>query len=285
MSSIRHKGWKWSTKDASNPTLVMVLDDTSKTVHICDASDQDTDWALSAASHPTVCVHSATTPATEYMKMYHDATNAYIDGVGAASMQLQIAGTTALTVRAAAFTEGTPALEMTTTNASVHASTSAEYFLMSNTQSGAAGVGGRARFYTSITAAMGSWSNALKAHVVYSNTGSTSGMGSAFCAELELSTGTTSGTYAPLESEVVIVSGDSLGTATSFLYMNTSGTGKASFDTSGYLFELGAGMTPASGKIIYDHQGTDPTNSEGSLRFRLPSGASAYLMYYDAQAA
>ena len=97
MASIKHKGWKWSTADASNPTLVMVLDDTSKSVHITDASDQATDWNVTADSHPTVYIHSATTPATEYIKMYHDATNAYIDAVGG-HLVLQIAGTTKLRI-------------------------------------------------------------------------------------------------------------------------------------------------------------------------------------------
>lgn len=182
-------------------------------------------------------------------------------------------------------TAGTPIVQMYTTCSSTSASTSAEPFYMKSTMTGAAGVGGRARFHLYANVALGGWANALKAYTEFGDSGRITGLASALCAELELSTGTTQGTYAPLESEIVIVSGDSTGTATSFLYMNTSGTGTGTFDDNGFLFELGAGMTPATGHMIYDHQGTDPTNSEGSLRFRLPSGASAYLMYYDSEAA
>jgi len=150
---------------------------------------------------------------------------------------------------------------------------------------GAAGVGGRARYHLYTNVALGSWSNALKAETEYGASGKTTGLGSAFCAELVMSAGTTTGTYAPLESEISFGTTGVTGTATSFLYMNTAGTARTTFDTNGYLFELGAGLAPGTGKMIYDNTGTDPTNSNGSLRFRLPSGASAYLLYYDQQAA
>ena len=147
------------------------------------------------------------------------------------------------------FTAGTPAVSITTTNASVHASTSAESFLVSNTQTGVAGVGGRARFYMTTNVALGGWSNALKAEVAYGATGRTTGLGSAFVAEMAMSAGTTSGTYAPLEVELTMASGASLGTRTGFMYMAVSGTGKASMDTSGVLFKLD-GLTAASGKLF-----------------------------------
>ena len=208
-----------------------------------------------------------------------DASDNALEFVGLASIEIGVTGTPLV------LTAGTPIFDMYTTCASTSASTSAESFYVKHVMTGAAGVGGRARFHMTANVALGGWANALKAHVVFGDSGRVTGLASAFCAELELSAGTTQGTYAPLESEIVLVSGDSTGTATSFLYMNSSGTGKATFDTNGYLFELGAGMTPASGKIIYDNTGTDPTNSNGSLRFRLPSGASAYLMYYDQEGA
>jgi len=100
MGSIKTKGWHWSVADASNPTLVMVVDDTSKAVHIADASDRNTDWNVSADSNPAVYIHSATNPATEYLKLYHDATDAYIDGVGATGLKLAIAGTAEVTLNA-----------------------------------------------------------------------------------------------------------------------------------------------------------------------------------------
>ena len=89
----KFKGFKWTVGDEDVPALALVVDDASKLLHICEPDDADTDWALAAATHPTVCLHSATTPATKYIKMYHDATNAYLDAVGATTLQLLVAGT------------------------------------------------------------------------------------------------------------------------------------------------------------------------------------------------
>ena len=105
-NSIKHKGWKWSIADVSNPALVAVLDNTSKALHITDASDQNTDWNVAADSHPSVYTHSATTPATDYIKMYHDATNGYLDVVGG-NLMLAIAGTNEVTLTSSAMSPAT----------------------------------------------------------------------------------------------------------------------------------------------------------------------------------
>jgi hypothetical protein len=55
---------------------------------------------------------------------------------------------------------------------------------------GAGGVGGRTLLQVNADAALGSFTNALKAITVYGASGSTSGLGSAFVAELTLSAGT-----------------------------------------------------------------------------------------------
>lgn len=199
--------------------------------------------------------------------------------------KLQIGTSTSAVTVTQTSTANVPVIEMYTTSSSTSASISVEPIYMKSTMTGAAGVGGRARFHLYTNVALGGWSNALKAYAEYGASGRTAGLGSALCAELVMSAGTSSGTYAPLESEISFGTTGVTGTATSFLYMNTAGTNRTNFDTSGYLFELGAGLSPASGKMIYDNTGTDPTNSNGSLRFRLPSGASAYLMYYDQEAA
>jgi len=138
--------------------------------------------------------------------------------------------------------DGTKPFSLYTTCAST-SGTSHEPFLVSTTLTGAGQTGGRGRFYLSAEAAQGGWTNALKAEVAYGASGSTSGLGSAFCAEIALSAGTTSGSYAPLETELTLASGGSTGTATSFLYGNVSGTGVATLNTNAYLFQLGAGVT------------------------------------------
>jgi len=101
-------GYKWTKGDASNPTGAVAVDTTSKAVHIADIADIATDWNVSADSHPSVYIHSATTPATDYIKMWHDATDAYINGVGAATLYFQIAGTTEMELAAAALTLSAP---------------------------------------------------------------------------------------------------------------------------------------------------------------------------------
>jgi hypothetical protein len=121
---------------------------------------------------------------------------------------------------------------------------------MKSTMTGIGGVGGRAEFYMTTDVALGGWSNALKGMVEYGSSGRTNGMGSAVCAEVVLSAGTTQGTYAPLESELVLGSGASTGTGTSFLYCNVSGADAGTFDTSGFLFEIGDGITQGGGKLF-----------------------------------
>jgi hypothetical protein len=143
-----------------------------------------------------------------------------------------------------------------------------------NTMTGAATTGGRALFQMNAQAALGGWSNAVKAIVVYNSSGSTSGLGSALVAELNLSTGTTTGTYAPLESEIVVGSSGAIGSSASFLYMNVSDD-SATFNTGGFLFELGAGVVATSGGLFYTSAVTD-VDSTHSLRIKI--GGTAYYI-------
>jgi len=76
-------GFRRMIGDETNPTFGIIVHDASKALHICEAADADTDWNVSADSHPSVYIHSATTPATEYVKIYTDATTAYIKCAGA----------------------------------------------------------------------------------------------------------------------------------------------------------------------------------------------------------
>ena len=98
----KFKGFKWTVGNEDVPALALVVDDTSKQLHICEPADVITDWNIAACTHPTVFIHSATTPATDYIKMYHDATIAYIDSVGATTLRLLIAGTAEIDLTASA---------------------------------------------------------------------------------------------------------------------------------------------------------------------------------------
>lgn len=99
----RFKGFKVLIGDESNPTFGILVDDASKALHICEPADQGTDWNVAADTHPTLYLHSATTPATDYIKLYHDATIAYLDVVGGTTLRLLIAGTAEIDLTASAF--------------------------------------------------------------------------------------------------------------------------------------------------------------------------------------
>lgn len=83
-----HIGFKWTIGDPDNNTGAICLDEGSDALHICDINDATTNWAVSTKSHPTVYIHSATTPETDYISMYHDGDYAY----------LTVDGTTLLTM-------------------------------------------------------------------------------------------------------------------------------------------------------------------------------------------
>ena len=147
------------------------------------------------------------------------------------------------------------------------------------TMTGAGGLGGRTRFQLNADAALGSYSNALKAITVYGASGSTTGLGSAFVAEMTLSAGTTSGTYAPVEIELNLGSGAKTGTATSLMYASVNGADKGTFDTSGFFFNL-AGLTAGSTKCL--QTGTTFANPAATLKCKVGS-TTYYLPLYDGQ--
>ena len=138
---------------------------------------------------------------------------------------------------------------------------------MKKGETGAGQVGGRARFHAYSNVASGGWVNALKAYMEFGASGSSSGLASGLCAETVLSAGTSSGTYCALEGELVLGSGASTGTATSFIYLNASGAGVATFDTNGFLFEIGTGITPASGKFVSANSQTIKVKIEANTRY------------------
>lgn len=92
---------RWSDGDASNHALVIGLGDSNQALHITDKNAVDTDWNISATTHPNVYIHSNTTPATDYLRLGdHDGTVADIDVVGGTTLSLQIAGAAAATLTA-----------------------------------------------------------------------------------------------------------------------------------------------------------------------------------------
>lgn len=169
------------------------------------------------------------------------------------------------------------AMKIYTTCASTDASNSVEPFYMKSSMTGVGGVGGRARFHLYTNVALGGWSNALKAFAEYGASGRTTGLGSAFCAEMTLSAGTSSGTYAPLEIELNVGSGASTGTNTAFIHCSVQGADVATFDTNGLLFNI-QGVTAADGKFVL-LDGDEPTWNENTVYLKsLVGSTSIYLI-------
>jgi len=254
---IKYKGWKWSHKDASNPTLVLVVDDTSKAVHIADSSDADTDWAVSADSYPSLYVHTAgTNVATDYLKFYHDDTDGFINAVGATALNLLVAGSSILEMTATTITSGattaivhtagTPTLGMYTTCAgAVGTVAQPQYFY--NIVTGAGQLGGRYRIHLETNVTMGSYANALKASVDLKTAGGTTGLLSAICAEMTMATTSISGTYAALELEMTYGATNGTLAKPCFIYANTSGTADSQFDDYGDFLKIGTGPAAEAG--------------------------------------
>lgn len=92
---------RWSAADADNEALVLAVGDTSQALHITDKGAVATDWNIALTTDPNVYVHSNTTPATDYLRLGgHTGTAADIDVVGGATLNLQIAGTSEVTMTA-----------------------------------------------------------------------------------------------------------------------------------------------------------------------------------------
>jgi len=92
--SKKHMGFKRLVGDASNHTFGIAIDETSHAMHIFDATDAAEDWNVSAYSDPTILVHCADSNApTDYIKIWHDDTDANIDCYGAAAINFGIGGT------------------------------------------------------------------------------------------------------------------------------------------------------------------------------------------------
>jgi len=155
--------------------------------------------------------------------------------------------------------DGKKVLGIYTTCASTNAGTSLEPVVVSTTMTGAGQVGGRSLFYMTTNVALGGWSNALKAQVVYGAAGRTAGLGSALVAEMTLSAGTTPGTYAPFEIELNMGAAGVCGAQTSLIYMAVNDAAATTFDTDGFLFAIN-GLTKGVGGLFHATTATAATH-------------------------
>ena len=144
------------------------------------------------------------------------------------------------------------AINIVTTSASTDGANSVRPIRMVSTMTGAAGVGGRAEFQLTISAALGGWANALKAYTVITDaTGSVSGLGSAMVSELLLpGNALSTGSYAVNEMELVTQASGNYTSPTSFMWMQVSGdqTATDTWEDSGYVMSL-KGLSEGTGNI------------------------------------
>jgi len=144
-------------------------------------------------------------------------------------------------------------IDILSTSASTHASNSVRPIHMQHTMTGAGGVGGRAEFQTTISAALGGWANALKGYtIITTTTGSVSGLGSAVVSELLLpGSALSTGTYAVNEMELVTQASGNYTSPVSFMWCQVSGddTATATFEDTGYLMSV-TGLNEGTGNIF-----------------------------------
>ncbi len=170
-----------------------------------------------------------------------------LDGVTATTAELNYLDITTLGTA-----EASKALTVASTKGLVWTTTSASTwnpFQMTNTMTQAGTTGGRMSVEMTSAVVLGGWANAIKAHTNFTGGGGVSGLGSAINAELTLGTAA-AGKYAPMEMELNFPSGALTGSGTSFMWMNVNGDDVATFNTSGFLFEMGTGISAGAGDLF-----------------------------------
>jgi hypothetical protein len=166
------------------------------------------------------------------------------------------------------------AVTLTFTNSATSGSTSYEPFLLTTTLTGAGQVGGRAKFKTTFSAALGGWANALKAEVAMDTDGSVSGLGSAFVAEMTMPAAALAlGTYGVVEVELNCPTTWSGTVPVSFFYLSANGNTVDNFHDYGYLFDIQGLGSATTGEIFQANTAADATHA---LRIRI--GATPYYI-------
>jgi hypothetical protein len=126
--------------------------------------------------------------------------------------------------------------------------------------------------------ALGAYANGLYGYLAFGASGRVTGLASGTVGEVVLSAGCTQGTYAAFEAEIGMPSGAATGTNTSFFYLSTYGADKATFDTSGTLFNL-AGVAKGAGKFLQDTTTGSTARPVQAIKVVTPDGIR-YLPLY-----
>jgi hypothetical protein len=146
------------------------------------------------------------------------------------------------------------------------------------TLTGVGGVGWASKSDLEANVALGAYANGLYGYLEFGASGRVTGLASGTVGEIVLSAGCTQGTYAAFEAEIGMPSGAVTGTNTSFFYLSSYGADKATFDTSGTLFNL-AGVTKGSGKFLQDTTSGSTARPVQVIKVVTPDGIR-YLPLY-----
>jgi len=165
------------------------------------------------------------------------------------------------------------------TSSSINTSNSVRPIYMVHTMNGVGGVGGRAEFKLVSNVALGSWCNALKGYTSLGATGTSSGLASSICAEMDVAYAGSmpSGQYYPLEIELIpgattATSGTS-GNSIGFMFMSVN-TNTADFLSNGMIMSLNGLGTATSNKVF---QPNTATAASHALRIMI-GGVKYYIM-------
>ena len=157
-------------------------------------------------------------------------------------------------------------------------STNAAALSTSLTLTGVGAVGWASKSDLEANVALGAYANGLYGYLAFGASGRVTGLASGTVGEIVLSAGCTQGTYAAMECEIGMPTGAVTGTNTSFFYLSSYGADKATFDTSGTLFNL-AGVTKGSGKFLQDTTSGATARPTSAIKVLTPDGIR-YLPLY-----
>ena len=160
-------------------------------------------------------------------------------------------------------------------------STNAAAVTTTLTLTGVGGVGWASKSALAANVALGAYANGLYGYLAFGASGRVTGLASGTVGEVVLSAGCTQGTYAAFEAEIGMPSGAVTGTNTSFLYLSSYGADKATFDTSGTLFNL-AGVTKGSGKFLQDTTSGSTARPVQVIKVVTPDGIRYLPLYVTA---
>ena len=170
-----------------------------------------------------------------------------------------------------------PAASITSTSANT-GSVDASAFVATETLSAAGGVGFSIKAVENVNVVAGAYLTALYGYLAFGASGRVTGLASGTVGEIVMSAACTQGTYAAMECEIGMPTGAVTGGNTSFFYLSSYGADKATFDTSGTLFNL-AGVTKGTGNLLADTTTGSTARPVQVIKVITPDG-TRYLPLY-----